>query len=290
MRMQKSFVCACSRCVAPDSVRSMPCVKCNSGFCLTDNAGDTWKCRSCNATCVRTEMALQSEEKLIKLLLSFEPPDEQTIHSITAVVNQDLGGGRQAQHFLGAWMMLALARHLVKLAEKQQHCGRHAAKAAAVIWRLCAWMQEHVPSCLHLLAMECGIRAVRNLDRAQRHEEAAQLAAAFEAAVIASLGGEDVDARYLSNLTALHLTPLQRQERHIHPIPSSIVVTCDACSARLNAALSQATSHSPSSVESVATCGGYAALSQATSHSPSSVEVPLLADAMWSAMRPRSIL
>merc|ERR1712125_164047 len=141
LRVQKSFVCACSRCCAADDVRAMPCPSCNGGYCIPQAPSDMWLCRLCNSTCASNALALDKEEKLLRFLLTFEPPDEQTIHSLLSVVSEDIGGGAQAQHFLWAWMMRSLLRHLLRSLPQNETSSTSvkqqlSVKAAAVLWRL----------------------------------------------------------------------------------------------------------------------------------------------------------
>lgn len=229
LRVQKSFVCACRRCCAADEARALPCPSCIGGFCTP--APTMWLCKLCNSTCTSDALALDKEEKLLRFLLEFETPDEQTIYSLLTVIDEDVGGGAQAKHFFRAWMLLSLLRHLLRNSPDSSTPVQFAVKFAMVLWKFLAWVQEHAPFCLHLLAMEFGVPAVRALLSANREDEAAQLAMEFEVALAASTGFEDPDVRFLNNLIA------QRRRSTLEPLGSTMIfITCTTCSAALIAA------------------------------------------------------
>merc|ERR1712217_410611 len=104
--------------------------------------------------------------------------------------------------------------------------GARAVRATAVLWRLIAWIKERSPCCLHLVAAECVVPAVKQLLAAQppRREEAAHLAANFEIHLAAMYGPHHEDVRLLSLARVPKHEPLSSCHR---------VVTCTACSVRL---------------------------------------------------------
>jgi len=262
LRVQKGFVCGCERCRGADGVRELPCPRCSAGFCVPEpSSRETvpvdlslqngmlveWRCRTCAAVVEPKELPLESEAKLLRFLLVYEPEDEQTIHSLIAVVNQDLGSAiRPATHFLCAWLHQALVKLLLLQAKRalrpplimteqqqqqQQHedGGRRAARSAIVLWRLLGWVRGRISSASSLLAAELAVPAIDALLAAGPRfaEQAALLATQQEPALAAALGPMHSDVRLLGRARSAHIVGDAA-------VPTTRwVAACEACGKRL---------------------------------------------------------
>eukprot|EP00401_Gymnodinium_catenatum_P064985 CAMPEP_0117468088 /NCGR_PEP_ID=MMETSP0784-20121206/5994_1 /TAXON_ID=39447 /ORGANISM="" /LENGTH=359 /DNA_ID=CAMNT_0005262083 /DNA_START=37 /DNA_END=1112 /DNA_ORIENTATION=+ len=105
LRVQKNFVCGCKRCLGIDTLRLFACQNCPMGFSVPTTAGISpaaWRCCQCGVETMASALPLVEEDRLLRFICEFEPPDEQSVHSMLAVVQVDLGGGRDRppQHFL----------------------------------------------------------------------------------------------------------------------------------------------------------------------------------------------
>ncbi|CAE8731217.1 unnamed protein product, partial [Polarella glacialis] len=274
LRVQKGFVCACGRCSGPDEIRVLPCPTCraagrdslcfpaaSAGSCsaglpltMTGAVSDMrWSCRSCGEI-EADRLPLECEERLLGFLLGFDPPDEQTVHSLRAVISADLmtdGPGSVAgscvspstmlpltAHFLFAWLQLILVRLLLRRVEAPAskdsgENGACAARAAAALRPLQAWVALRAPNCLYLLAVEFAVPAVRGLLRGGRAEEAGQLAASFEAQLAAAYGHRHPDVRFLGDASACRRCyggpPQSSESGGAACEGTSWVASCDAC-------------------------------------------------------------
>lgn len=131
----------------------------------------------------------------MNFVMNFEEQCEQTVHSLLTVVCEDLGcDGQPAGHFVRAWLYMMLIDTL--LARKRF------LRAAAVLRHLHQWIMLRAPGCLPFLALTYGFLVVQGLVGACRLQEAAQLAAVFEAPLAVVCGPQHQDVRLLGHTRA----------------------------------------------------------------------------------------
>jgi len=233
LRVQKNFLCVCERCCEADNTRSLPCPVCPE-LCSHDPQKkqgafqDEWSCGGCGERHCEDKMPLEQEEKLFRFLLTFEDmDDEQTCHSLTSVVDQDLGGreGKPSEHFLRAWLLLRLF-HLVLQKAHGASKAKNALRASAVLHKLHTWTRRHVPSCSHLLALECSVPLVHALLESGLDEQAANVAALFEVALAACSGPLHEDVKVFGRT---------RSQRAHEAAMDGWLFCCETCGARLRA-------------------------------------------------------
>jgi len=234
LRTQKNFDCGCERCQATDVTRLFPCSTCD-GYVAPAEAGAAprqWQCRTCGAYCDADTLPISKEEQLAAMMMQpWWKEDEQSIHSMLTIVSEDLGrgegaGGEPAQHFLYAWVLLELITLLLTRPNagggNVRDDGETAARAAAVLHTLHAWVLEHLPTVLHKLAHQVAVPVVRALIDSGKKEQAAHIAANFECA-LGVLGAADPDVCFLANTCASVSLRL----------PGAWIVSCTACGACL---------------------------------------------------------
>jgi len=210
LRLQKNFVCRCQRCSAEDIMRALPCPKC-SAFCHPLCQSEQWMCSFCPVKVDRDVLQIAKEEQLINFILTFDHEnDEQTIHSLINVVNSELGRpeSAHAEHFLWAWLQLALVKALLKPvpdASKKDIAGnfdrRPVERAFYAFLPLLRWTQDRVPSCFHLLAMECAVPLVHMLVFGDLLPEACFISMYFTGTFSTAVGRDDEDAILLADLS-----------------------------------------------------------------------------------------
>lgn len=192
-----------------DGVRALPCPRC-AGACWACGPSSElrWVCGDCMSNVDPMDMPFDEEERLISLLdcFPYHAADEQTLRSILARVDEDLGGGmrKPSQHFLRAWLLAALVKRLLAdLPDTPVQCVRPAAeRTLGAFWHLEAWMNRFAPECVIFFAQEYVVPMVRGLLAVQCGKPAAALAGVYEAALAVILGPTDPDVRLFGHVRA----------------------------------------------------------------------------------------